>query len=152
MQSSINDIASKKYNAIQNSISPSNKRIKLKENKKIKKNYSFLNKTVFNKNFINNKLENNKNKKDKILFNNYMKEKTIHKNSSLIINKNCSESIKSNRLHHSNSTRKFNKKEEQNNNNKNTFKKVYINKFLKAFNNTIKTQKIFPITQREYKK
>ena len=152
MQSSINDIASKKYNAIQNSISPSNKRIKLKENKKIKKNYSFLNKTVFNKNFINNKMENNKNKKDKILFNNYMKEKTIHKNSSLIINKNCSESIKSNRLHHSNSTRKFNKKEEQNNNNKNTFKKVYINKFLKAFNNTIKTQKIFPITQREYKK
>ena len=110
MKSSINDIASKKYIALQNSISPSSKRIKLKENKKIKKNYSFLNKTVFNKHLINNKIENIKN--DKIIFNNYMKEKTIHKNSSLIINKNCSESFKSNRLHRSNSTRKFNRKEE----------------------------------------
>ena len=144
IQSSINNISSKKYNFIQNSISPTNNKIKLKEKNKIRKNNSFLNKTVFSRQKFNNNIDN----KDKILLNNFIKES--NKNTSLLINKNYSESLKTKKLNHSNSTRKIN--DFKNIINKKNIKGVYINKFLKAFNSSIKPQHNFPLTQREYKK
>ena len=144
IQSSINNISSKKYNFIQNSISPTNNKIKLKEKNKIRKNNSFLNKTVFSRQKFNNNIDN----KDKILLNNFIKES--NKNTSLLINKNYSESLKTKKLNHSNSTRKIN--DFKNIINKKNIKGVYINNFLKAFNSSIKPQHNFPLTQREYKK
>ena len=151
IQSSMNNKSSKKYNFIQKSITPSSQKIKLRENKKIKQNYSFLNKTVFKKAALINNIENN-NKSKNILFNNYLKGNKLNKNNSLLINKNCSDSIKSNKLHHSNSISKFNKFETKNYVVGKNIKGAYINKFLKAFNNSIQSNKIFPHTHREYKK
>ena len=150
-QSSVNDIYSKKYNLIKNSITPSSKKIKLRENKKISQNSSFLNKTVFKKSaLINNKEKINQ--KDNILFNNYMNGKKLNRNNSLLVNKNCSDSIKSNRLHRSNSINRFNKFDAKHKINKKNIKGIYINKFLKAFNNSVKSQNNFSNTHREYKK
>ena len=147
ISSSRNNISCNKYKFIQNSISPSNKKIKLKERKKIKQNNSFLNKTFFNRNKLVNNHENNKNKNN-IAFNNFIKESIISKNSSLIINRNYSKSIKGKNLHHGISTKNI-----KYDINKKNIKKVYINKFLKAFNNNLKvSQKILSNTQREYKK
>ena len=142
----MNNIYSKKYNIIHNSISPPNNKIHLKDKNKIKKIYSFLNRTVYNK----RKLNNNRDNKEKILLNNFLKESNNKKNSSLFIKKNNSDSLKA-KLHNSNSTRKINN-DLQNIINKKNIKGMYINNFLKAFNNSMKSQRNFPITQREYKK
>ena len=147
LQSSRNNISSKKYNFIRNSISPSSKNIKLNERKKINQNYSFLNKTSFNKNKLINNIENNKNRNN-VLFNNFIKGSQINKNSSLIVNRNYSNSIKGNKIHHSNSTKNI-----KYDINRQNFKGVYVNKFLKAFtNNSRISQKIISNTHREYKK
>ena len=147
LQSSRNNISSKKYNFIRNSISPSSKNIKLNERKKINQNYSFLNKTSFNKNKLINNIENNKNRNN-VLFNNFIKGSQINKNSSLIVNRNYSNSIKGNKIHHSNSTKNI-----KYDINRQNFKGVYVNKFLKAFtNNSRISQKIISNTYREYKK
>ena len=123
----------------------------MRENKKISQNSSFLNKTVFKKSaLINNKEKINQ--KDNILFNNYMNGKKLNRNNSLLVNKNCSDSIKSNRLHRSNSINRFNKFDAKHKINKKNIKGIYINKFLKAFNNSVKSQNNFSNTHREYKK
>ena len=152
IQSSMNNKSSKKYNFIQKSITPSSQKIKLRENKKIKQNYSFLNKTVFKKATLINNIEKNNGKSKNILFNNYLKVNKLKKNNSILINKNFSDSTKANKLHHSNSISKFNKFETKNYVVGKNIKGVYINKFLKAFNNSIQSNKIFPLTHREYKK
>ena len=149
---SMNDKSSKKYNFIQKSKTPSRQKIKLRENKKIKQNYSFLNKTVFKKATLINNIEKNNGKSKNILFNNYLKVNKLKKNNSILINKNFSDSTKANKLHHSNSISKFNKFETKNYVVGKNIKGVYINKFLKAFNNSIQSNKIFPLTHREYKK
>ena len=152
IKSTINKNNSQNYNIIQNSLNPSsNSKFKIKQKKKIRQNSSFLNKTVFKKNILKNNMEiiNNKTTfRDKILFNNFMNENINNKNISLLANKNYSESIKSHRLHHSYSTKKIDSKNIINKKNKS----VYISKFLRAFNNSIKSNIKYPYTQREYQK
>ncbi len=150
IQSNSNMNSSQKFHAFQKSLSPSNSKFSIRQKKKIKKNNSFFNETVFNKKkIISNyaeKINSKSNLKEKIIFNR-INENINNRNSSLLSKKLSCEFYNSSRLHHSHSTKVIKKRDSRNvyNKNKKNIKTVFISRFLKAFNNT--NVKI-PFTQR----
>ncbi len=150
IQSNSNMNSSQKFKAFQKSLSPSNSKFSIRQKKKIKKNNSFFNETVFNKKkIISNyaeKINSKSNLKEKIIFNR-INENINNRNSSLLSKKLSCEFYNSSRLHHSHSTKVIKKRDSRNvyNKNKKNIKTVFISRFLKAFNNT--NVKI-PFTQR----
>ena len=154
--SNSNRNTSQKFSVVHNSKSPPNSKFSLRQKKKMKKDNSFLNKTVFNKNIrINNyaeKINDKSNYIEKMIFN--CLNENINKNNSFLPKNNNCDSFKSNRLQHSHSTKGKKKRDSRNVNNigKKNIKAAFISQFLKAFNNPIKTNFRNPFTQRGYKK
>ena len=95
---------SSKFLNIQNSISPVTNKFKLKQKKKLKQNYSFLNNKFFNKSKFWNMENKNSLLKEKFLMNNFVndenngskiKNKNVNKNTNIFVNKSNSIRTKS---------------------------------------------------------
>ena len=137
---------------INNPVSPLTTKFKLKQKKKLKhtNNYSLLNNRIFDKKKIWN-IENNNNNntvlKDNFYLNNFVKDenasnKNINKNINLLINKN--NSIKTKKIYQNNSSRNLNLKQiNRKINNKRDITGIYVNEFIKAFNNSKKLRNDF---------
>ena len=138
---------------LNNPVTPSSTKFRLKQKKKLKHSYSLLNNKIFEKNKVWN-LDNNNNAilKDNFYLNNFVKEennpnKNINKNISLLINKN--NSIKTKRIYQNNSSRNLNLKQlNRKINNKKDITGIYVNDFIKAFNKSKKLRSEF-LSQRE---
>ena len=137
---------------INNPVSPLTTKFKLKQKKKLKhtNNYSLLNNRILDKKKIWN-IENNNNNntvlKDNFYLNNFVKDenasiKNINKNINLLINKN--NSIKTKKIYQNNSSRNLNLKQiNRKINNKRDITGIYVNEFIKAFNNSKKLRNDF---------
>ena len=144
--------SSTKFLIINNPVSPLTTKFKLKQKKKLKhtNNYSLLNNRIFDKKKIWN-IENNNNNntvlKDNYYLNNFVKDenasnKNINKNINLLINKN--NSIKTKKIYQNNSSRNLNLKQiNRKINNKRDITGIYVNEFIKAFNNSKKLRNDF---------
>ncbi len=144
--------SSTKFLIINNPVSPLTTKFKLKQKKKLKhtNNYSLLNNRIFDKKKIWN-IENNNNNntvlKDNFYLNNFVKDenasnKNINKNINLLINKN--NSIKTKKIYQNNSSRNLNLKQiNRKINNKRDITGIYVNEFIKAFNNSKKLRNDF---------
>ena len=141
-------MSSTKFLNASNSYTPLINKFKMKQKKKLRQNYSLLNNQFFKKDKFWN-LENNNNNtllKDNIILNNLVNEENNvdNKNINKNIFNNKTNYIKTKKMNHNNSSRNLNLEQiNKRINNKRDMSGIYMNEFIRAFNNSKKLRNKF---------
>ena len=138
-------MSQKKFLNARSNYTPLNNRFTLKQKKKLKRDYSLLNSKFISRDRIWN-IENKNNNtifKDNLAFNNFVNDENINNiadnkniNKNSIFN-NKTNYIKTKKMYHNNSSRNLNiEKINKRIKNKRDMSGIYMNEFIKAFNNS----------------